>query len=408
MREKGIAIIEKGNMHGLVKLSIFLLIVVGFNPDLNSIRIVWWGVEVFSLATMLSIVCKKSIPIINPFTIWMFLFLLWSTASYFWSVTPNYAFDMIKILFVNMVTLWLLSCVIQSEKDITQLLRLIVYAIAINAIYILFSFDLSLIGEVQIGGSTLREGWNSNAIGIMMAFSTLISLILIKTKVKNFTRILYYLIIVLTTTIVLFTGSRKALFFVLFGYTMYTILTNKNHKIINFFKVFLILFVAYLAIMNIPELYNVLGWRLEGLYANFTGKGTVDSSIRLRMLYIEYGVAWFKEQPILGYGINNYRVLLDRTISKTTYAHNNYIELLVDVGIIGTFLHYIGYFYVLKNITKPALNQKEPIYVFLFVMLVAILIAQYGFVTYSDFLISLFLCISFTTIRIRGMRKNGN
>lgn len=47
-------------------------------------------------------------------------------------------------------------------------------------------------------------------------------------------------------------------------------------------------------------------------------------------------------------------------------------------------------------------------YAFLFTMLVAILIAQYGWVTYFEFLINLFLCLGFALIKVRGMKGYEN
>jgi O-antigen ligase len=400
VEEKGY--IKSENIHGINKLSIFLLILVGLNPDWNSIRVLWWGVVALSSATMLFVFLKKSIPVNNLFIVWMFSFLLWSTVSYFWSLVPNFAYDSIKALLINLAALGLISSIIQTEKDIIQLLRLIVYAIAINAFYILFHLDFSLIGEVQIGAELLGGRWNGNTIGIMMSLSSLISLVLIKFEAKRHNKSVYILSIILTTIIALFTGSRKAVFFILFGFTMYTMMKSKKNKIINFIKASIILLVAYQAIMNIPGLYKVLGIRLEGLISNFTGKGTVDHSTVLRMEYIEYGIEWFKSNPIFGYGINNYRVLLGKEIGTVTYSHNNYIELLVGVGIIGIIIYYSGYLYVLINISKSAFKKKDPLFILLFIMLIAVLIAQYGFVTYYDFLINLILCIGFTTIRIRG------
>lgn len=401
--EKETALIDNGNIHGITKFSIFLLMTVGFNPDWSSIGLVWWGVVAFSLVTMILIILQKPVPVINSFTIWMLIFFIWCTASYFWALTPEFSFDIIKGLFINTAVLWPISCIIQGKEDIKELFKLIVYAITVNAAYILSFTDLSLIGQVQIGFDTLGEGWNANSIGIMMAFASVISLVLVKTENKKYRKVLYYLIIILSTAIALFSGSRKALFFVLFGCTMYMFITISSSNIVKFIKLFAFLAATYYAVMKIPMLYNVLGSRLEGLFAYFTGNGKADDSTILRELYIGYGIDWFKKKPILGYGIDNFRVLLEGAIGRETYSHNNYVELLVDVGVIGTFIYYAGYFYIINNITSLALKQKQPIFAVTFVMILSILIAQYGLVTYSDFLIHLFLCIGFAEIRIRGM-----
>jgi O-antigen ligase len=406
---KELNINKQGNIHGLVKMSIFLLILVGLNPDWYSIRVVWWGIAAFSSAIMLFVIMKKSLSIINLFTIWMFIFFFWSMMSYFWSINPTFSVEMLKTLFINMVVFCLLSVIIQSEKDIIEILKLIAYAVSIIAIYMLFSMDLSLVGKTQIGVDILGEKWNGNAVGLMMAFATIISLVIVKNIQGKLKKSFFFVIMALTTTIALLTGSRKALFFIMFGSAMFIFLTNKRRKFTSFFIIALVLSIFYYLIMNVPALYNVLGWRLEGLDALLTGKGEVDSSSQLRVSYIEYGLSYFREHPLLGYGINNFRAILGHEIGKVTYSHNNYVELLVNIGLIGMVIHYFGYFYILKKIIPTVLLKKpDPMYAFLFTMLVAILIAQYGWVTYFEFLINLFLCLGFTLIKVRGMKGYEN
>lgn len=408
VKVKELEVKENGNIQGLVKISIFLLVLVGLNPDWYSMRLVWWGVAGFSSIVMIFFIMKESIPVINLYTIWMFIFFLWSTISYFWAITPEFSVDIIKTLFVNMIVFWLLSCIIQTERDIMQLLELIAYAIVIIAVYMLFSMDLGLVGEKQIGVDILGEKWNGNSIGIMMAFATMISLVIIKKTNKRPQKATFLIIMIFTTVIALFTGSRKAVFFILFGGIMFTILSSRKQKMTVWLGIPLVLLVFYLLIMNVPALYNVLGWRLEGLDALITGKGEIDSSTQLRVRYIEYGISFFKEQPILGHGANNFRTLLGHEIGKITYSHNNYIEILVNLGVIGFIVHYFGYFYILKKTVVPALlKRQDPIYAFSFVMLVTILFAQYGWVTYFDFLVNLFLCVAFLLIKVKGMGING-
>lgn len=396
--------ITKNSFGVLTQLSIFILIIIRLNPDLSSTGYLWYGAVVFSSVVMILGIYRNSKPIITPFAIWIALFFSFLCLSYFWSLTPEYALDALKTLFVITMVLWLLSCMIQNEKDLVQLLKIIMYAIVFNGVYILLNTDFSLIGKSQIGLDTLGLEWNSNTIGNMMSFATLIALTLIKNKPKHI-RILYFAIIVFTVLITLFTGSRKSVFFVLFGYALFTVLASKNKRTIAFVKVVLILLLSYLAIMNIPQLYHFLGSRFEGLMAGLTGKGVVDASTHLRMSYINYGITWFGERPFGGYGINNYQTLLGSEIGRNTYAHNNYIELLVDVGVIGAAIYYSAYAYILKNIYKPALIHKEQIPVFIVVMTVTILVSQYGYVTYSDFLSNLILCIGFAIIKVKGTNE---
>ncbi|PKM68174.1 MAG: hypothetical protein CVU95_05910 [Firmicutes bacterium HGW-Firmicutes-2] len=392
---------DENNIMGFLKVSLFFLVLVGLNPDLNSIRVVWWGIILFAIVNMLIVIVKKDLPVVNQFFIWMLAFFFWSTLSYFWSIYFAITFEILKSLLINLVVFWLLSCVIVTEVDIYSLFRIIVYATTLNGIYILYKIDVDLLRTTQIGADMLGESWNGNAIGVMMAFGVLISLLLMNKEEGRYKKIGYIFIIALSTLIVILTGSRKALFFVVFGYVTFTGLSSKSNRIMMMAKIIIIMALAYQLIMNIPIFYNILGVRLEGLFAIVTGVGSVDSSTELRIEYIDYGISWFMDKPIIGYGVDNYRVLLYRAIGKGTYSHNNYIELLVGVGLIGTIIYYYAFGYVLVNAIKLLKISKEPMIYLIMVIIVAILISQYGFVTYYDFFVNLIICISFIVVRTK-------
>lgn len=392
---------DDNNIMGFLKISLFFLVLVGLNPDLNSIRVLWWGIVLFAIVNMLIVIVKKDLPVVNQFFIWMLAFFFWGTLSYFWSLYFAITFEILKTLLINLLVFWLISCVIITEVDIYALFKIIVYATTLNGIYILYKIDVGLLGTTQIGADLLGEMWNGNTIGIMMAFGVLISLLLISKEETRLKKIRYIIIIVVSTLIVILTGSRKALFFVVFGYVAFTGLSSKSNRILLMTKIIIILALGYQLIMNIPLFYSILGVRIEGLFSIVTGLGAVDSSTELRIEYIDYGLSWFMDKPIFGYGLDNYRVLLYRAIGKGTYSHNNYIELLVGVGVIGTIIYYYAFGYVLVNARKLLKASKEPMTYLIVVIMVAILISQYGFVTYYDFMVNLIICISFIVVRTK-------
>src|SRR5690606_28195676 len=60
------------------------------------------------------------------------------------------------------------------------------------------------------------------------------------------------------------------------------------------------------------------------------------------------GFEIFSKQPLFGHGLENYRFLN----SHETYAHNNYIELLVSVGVLGFLSYYLVLAYKMIFIFK--------------------------------------------------------
>ena len=157
-------------------------------------------------------------------------------------------------------------------------------------------------------------------------------------------------------------------------------LNHPSKRLRNIFIIVAVLYSGYTLVMTIPEWYNTIGWRLEGAIAIITGRGSADSSALLRAEYIEVGWEAFKENPILGYGINNYRLINLQATGHQTYSHNNFIEILVGIGIVGFFIYYSFYLkltvdYIkvyLKRLTTPLINTIAVCFIMMFLMHVAV------------------------------------
>ena len=146
---------------------------------------------------------------------------------------------------------------------------------------------------------------------------------------------------------VLLTGSRVSSVFIFIGTLLLIYFKNRKHfkrKIIkNIIILILVSFLLYYLVFNIPLFYSVLGKRIEEVLSFNVNREEISGTIYPRNYMINYGFEMFKKSPLIGYGIDNYRVLLERSINVKTYAHNNYIELLVDVGIFGAIIYYAIY-----------------------------------------------------------------
>src|SRR5699024_3962119 len=96
----------------------------------------------------------------------------------------------------------------------------------------------------------------------------------------------------------------------------------------------------------------------------------------------------------LGYGINNYIDLLGAAIGEYAYSHNNYVELLVGVGLIGTVVYYLAFIYIFRNAIRHLNNYSK----FAIVTVITILIIDYGLVSYNLVYIQFFIGLAFSAI----------
>lgn len=374
------------------KFSILLFFIVVSNATLSNSQPIWWGsFGCICISLILFITSNKFR--INKYIIWITIFNFVLIASILWSTEPKYSMDIIKGAIVKGTVLCFISILTYNKRNLFIVLKLFLIASLINSVYILYNIDFTTIGIIRIGAGSLGEEWNSNIIGMLMAFSTYISYFLSINEINKRSRVKYYICILIFTFIVLFSGSRKALMILIISNMSFYFLYKKN-KFYSIFKISIICFLVYYLIMNIPELYYIVGRRIESLLAQFTGNGFVDNSTQVRMSMIEYGVYWFQKKPILGYGIDNYKYLYANMVGDYMYSHNNYIELLVGTGVIGILSYYSMYIYIfMKSISK-----KNIFSIFVMVAIITLSITEVGLVSYSLFYIQFLICISYSIL----------
>ncbi len=322
---------------------------------------------------------------------WLSSFILLGVISIAWCLSAPMVMDVVKTLIIYLAVFLLMQFSLNSGFDVEHMLKGYFLATLINAVYIVLTIDLVQLGEEQLG-SNILEGWNGNGIGFMTAQGVLIGCYLVEKNKRKIAKAFLVLCVIALSVLTIYTGSRTAFLMLVAELILYFCLRNPSKMVRNILISLGILVVAFYLVMTVESFYNVLGIRLEGLFALFGGEGEVDSSSDIRNLFIENGKRWFLEQPAFGYGLNNYKVLNGAATGRATYAHNTFIELAVDLGVVGLVWYYSVYVYLMYHLFKDV--KGRPINAFLLSALVASLMSHYGTVAYYGFYQNflLFLC----------------
>lgn len=85
---------------------------------------------------------------------------------------------------------------------------------------------------------------------------------------------------------------------------------------------------------------------------NYTGEGTIDSTIRRYNLSL---AAWnmFLQRPIIGFGIGNYFYNCSQyALVEPGRAHNMYLEVMAELGIVGITLLLAMFFSTFKTLNR--------------------------------------------------------
>ena len=291
---------------------------------------------------------------IYSFQISMILFAIFGLLSMVWSQNPKDALDksmsIIEICACMTFVYWCHKDFDSMEPTILS----IIWGGYIIAVYYFFVYGgISL--AIQNAEEGIREGVdfaNINAIGRVMAIVIVLNIYMLMHSSKK----RLYIGIPLPIIALISTMSRTPFVEVIFGIILLAILNGiKNKRVSNVvFKIVLsaiFIYLVYLVIKDLPILKGVTN-RMASLINLFSNSGSADSSAIMRQRMIETGWRLFKSNPILGIGIGNAHYYASGLISKNTYLHNNYVELLASGGIIGTYLYYRIHIKLIINLRK--------------------------------------------------------
>lgn len=220
-----------------------------------------------------------------------------------------------------------------------------------------------------------RFGLLSNQMAVCWGFSFLAALYLFKEYGKH--KYLCYMTINLLFLVL--TGSRKALLYLMIGSFVFYVLSGEKNKFFRLLSGVALLYLGYLALINIPILYNLVGERIISLIDVLNGgKGTDSTSTRYFM--IQYGLTIIADNPIWGHGHNYFAVAYGRITGNLVYSHNNYIEMMVSGGAVLTALYYSRFAIVIKKL-YCLLNENRESVLFI-AMIMAMLTSDIAAVTY--------------------------
>lgn len=311
--------------------------------------------------------------------IWLVLFLGICFASVLWAYNVSYAQEKAFFILRIVLSVFVLSFIFDDVDLLLETIELGGH-FAVLAFYI--ANGIMLVVAKMILGSRLGDaGLNGNTLGMAATTAILISLYFILKNGVSLKNVL----IPPSLLIVAVSQSRKAIIS-LFGGVLLLLFLNRTKKkqlFLNILRAILYMAAGAFAIyviINLPFM-SFAKARLEGLIAGFFGStlSEVDSSTQVRLILKDYGKSLFLNNPILGVGLDNARFFNPYGL----YLHNNYLEMLANLGIIGFAVYYIPYavagirFFVYRD-------TKDRQYNICLVLLIILLVMDYGQVSYYN------------------------
>lgn len=400
---------KKSILDNIIDKTLFLYIVslyiFSFKEDLNLISNLLAALLIITIN--LEILIEKRKIYINKFLVLYFIFTVFAMLSSIYAIDSSTAIQKTITLILIFILMYSLANYIYKKNNVNKILKYFSFSGVISSIYILLTSDLNNLKRYG------EELGNVNAVGMIIGISTLILISDLLFKKKN--KYIYIILIILNLTVILMTGSRKAIIFITVC-SLFMVLVNAKYSISKKIRTIFLLIISIFSIykvININEmLYQIIGIRIENLIDYLKGSETTDGSINIRSDMIQYGFKWFLENPLLGYGIDNYRFLYARQLGTfPTYSHNNYIELMVGLGSVGTIIFYsshvlilVSLFYSLKKY-KGSTDKYETLFIGI---IICYLILSTSMVYYYEKHISILLLMASMLYDLSKKQENNN
>lgn len=372
----------------------------------------------FLLIGGLAILSKKII-IIKCFK-WNFLFWIFYYLSIFWAknIKDVFGWQTLPIQILSMFII--IPMYIENREDIRKVLKTFLFALVYAAILLIIRTPLNVWGTERMGA---KIGLHPNILGLMMSVGEILALYMLHNeksyseseykKENILSKIIYICMIILFTILAIFSGSKKAIFMLAFTNIIFETFSSKGFKVVikGIISILLIILLFYI-IFNNPSIYKVLGSRIEKTIFTIKDANVAhsqrDMSLVKRTFMIEEAMKLFYQNPILGYGGNNFVTYMrEINISAAPYSHNNYTELLSTLGIVGFCIYYYFWIYVLFGLIKKLKKDKDDsMALVLLIIIVCLLILDYGMVSYTDKTHALLLCIASIYARKNDLENN--
>ena len=313
--------------------------------------------------------------VVPTITLWYGVFVLYGFASILWAYDPGACFHVTSRIIQCLIIQFCMAQTYSSKTALPRCLKIIVLAAVMSSVYMLSQTPAGHLFNNPFGSAS--ASLNPNMFGVIYSFGALIAYFF-GCHLRKWVAypVAFYLVFM-----VVLTGSRKSTITVLLGILLLTLLTmNRRHGFLRFvLTIGLVILFLYL-IMTIPELYTVLGRRFDSMLGFFTNNEK-DYSMTLRLTFMRIAKQIFLENIFFGVGIVNFHVVLGTVMNASTYAHNNYYELLADLGLVGFALYYSYYIYVAVATLKRTILGSQ--YAKLMLTLIsAILICDFGIVSF--------------------------
>ena len=313
------------------------------------------------------------------YLLWLGAFVFYGVCSLLWASRENVTAITVTL---SVIQVGLIAFCILYYCAFTRKTEFALWCFVFAALVFCARFFLTVPSSMWGQAARFKDYgvFGSNTPAMVMAYASIILILMCFFKENPLKNKVFPLICVFMFMFIsVLMGTKKSL--LIFAVCMIIFLLGSAKNPVKLMSRLALIGVAvvgvYFLFTEVPMLYNSIGYRIEGLFSLFDSSsgGEVDASTEDRAEHIVKALQAFVRHPLLGLGQDGYRY----TNAKITYSHNNYVELLANLGIAGFSIYYALYVWIIRRGLRIFKRNMLPVCISVAILLADIAIVSYSF-----------------------------
>lgn len=334
--------------------TIFILLLICSIPMENALVFPGFGSfvrvvgVVSAIFAILAVIIEKRRIVFPYFLGTVGLFVLWNIATYFWSIDIEGSKKIIFTFMQIFLFSWIVIEFGDSEKNIKNFLAAYVIGAYVSSIATIYSY-MRGVGEGYYRYSAF--GFNANDLSLVLALAVPIAWYLSLLHGRIFATWFFRSYVPFAFFAITLTGSRGgfvslmvALLFLLWSYVHLSIRAKGVLAVALFF-------IGFWVLKLIPS----YSW--ERLAT--TGGEVATGTLNYRTTIWANGIQIFFDNSLFGVGAGGFQEAVGLYIGNTHAAHNLFLSILVEVGLIGFVIFIFVLASSLNSIKKIGFLEKR-------------------------------------------------
>ena len=397
------------------KILISLFLITYFIPNFSAIDRIgnqWFYLSIMSFLSIIFIIKDQNLytkiksTIFEKSSILYLIFILWTLSSIFFSynkVEALVTFNQFFSIFISFIIIKTLLHNIPNGIDFILKLFLILLTLEVFMSLIPIIKDIEnnklLIRSMDYKGASA----NINITSFSILYKTPILLYFLTKEKKIYMKFIFIFLLFSIFLIISILGTRGAYIGTIICVISYlAFLLKTNFKILFKIKQFAILCLTLILVL-FANVNLAQGGTDAISRASTISLNTEDGSVNSRLRYYKQGINHFIENPIIGVGIGNWKLFsidydknnIDAFIVPY-HAHNDFIQLLVELGLLGLIFYILFIFFSVNKLFKNSFFDDHINFLLLGSLLIYLLDSMINFPIarpISQLFLITFLCL---------------